>query len=304
MHTHLGKLRLTIEENKIMKRYNQLAALVSVGTLLAAGCGNKAPSGITVAGSNTMVNLGQAWAEEFGKTAGNPSVSVQGGGSGTGITALIGGTTEIAEASRAMKPAEIEAAKAKGFTPREIVVAQDGLSVIVNEKSPIAKLTFAQLSDIFTGKASDWKAFGGQPGRITVVSRDKSSGSYDFFLNHVLRNGDEKNTAIQYAPSAQQQQSSQAIVQEVKTNPGAVGYVGLGYVNSPGIKVVNVAKTAPGPYVAPSTKTVLDKTYPVSRPLYFYTKGEPTGDEKKFVDYVLSPEGQAVVSKLEFVPVK
>ena len=295
-----------------MSRHIQLAALVSVATLLAAGCGTKAPStggtsksgGVTVKGSDTMVNLGQAWAEDFGKVAGNPSVSVQGGGSGTGITALLGGTTDIAEASRAMKPAEIEAAKAKGFTPKEIVVAQDGLSVIVNEKSPIAKLTFAQLSDIFSGKASDWAAVGGQPGKITIVSRDKSSGSYDFFLNHVLRNGDEKNTAIQYAPSAQMQQSSQAIVQEVKTNPGSIGYVGLEYAQAPGVKIVKVAKTASGPFVLPNAKSVLDKSYPISRSLFFYTKGEPAGDEKKFVDFVLSPEGQTVVTKLEFVPVK
>lgn len=286
-----------------MKQNFGLAALVTAATVLAAGCGNMAP-GIKVAGSNTMVNLGQAWAEEFDKTAGNASVSVQGGGSGTGITALVAGEIDVAESSRAMKPAEIDAAKAKGFTPKEIVVAQDGLSVIVNEKNPVAKLTFAQLGDIFTGKSSDWKVVGGQAGKVTIVSRDKSSGSYDFFLNHVLRNGDEKNTSVQYAASAQQQQSSQAIVQEVKTNAGAIGYVGLGYAHAPGVKVIAVAKTAAGPFVLPSTESVLNKTYPVSRPLFFYTKGDPTGDEKKFVDYVLSPEGQAVVSKLEFVPVK
>lgn len=296
----------------MMKRKLQSIALISA-LAFAAGCGNKTPSGapptatgrgISLSGSNTMVNLGQAWAEEFGKTASNPSVSVQGVGSGPGIAALIGGSTDIAEASRAMKPAEIEAAKAKGFTPKEIVVAQDGLSVIVNASNPIKKLTFAQLSDIFSGKVTDWKEVGGNAGRITIVSRDKSSGSYDFFLNHVMRNGDEKNDKIQYSASAQQQQSSQAIVQEVKTNVGGIGYVGLGYVKSPGIAALSVAKTAAGPYVAPSVATVLDKTYPVSRPLFFYTKGEPTGDIKKFVDYVLSADGQAVVSKLEFVQIK
>jgi phosphate transport system substrate-binding protein len=285
-----------------MKNHFQWVALLSAAALLASGC-NKAP-GIKITGSNTMVNLGQAWAEDFNKTPGNPSVSVQGGGSGNGITALISGDTDIAESSRAMKPAEIEAAKAKGFTPTEIIVAQDGLSVIVNKSNPVGKLTFAQLSGIFTGIVTDWKDVGGKPGRITLVSRDKSSGSYDFFLNHVLRNGDEKNSAIQYAASAQQQQSSQAIVQEATTNANAIGYVGLGYTQSQGIKVVSVAKDAAGPFVVPSTKTVMDKTYPVSRPLYFYTKGEPVGDAKKFVDFALGAEGQAVVGKLEFVPVK
>jgi phosphate transport system substrate-binding protein len=291
-----------------MKRQFQCAVFLSA-VALVAGCGGKpgAPGkaqSISVSGSNTMINLGQAWAQAFGDVAGNPSVSVQGGGSGTGITALIAGSADIAEASRAMKPAEIDQAKAKGFTPKEIVVAQDGLSVIVNAANPVQKLTFAQLSDIFTGKVTDWKDVGGKPGKITIVSRDKSSGSYDFFLNQVMRNGDEKNDNIQYSASAQQQQSSQAIVQEAKTNVGAIGYVGLGYVKSPGIKAVPVAKTAAGPYVAPSTETVLNKTYPVSRPLFFYTKGEPTGAVKKFVDYVLSADGQSEVSKLEFVPIK
>lgn len=298
-----------------MKRQLTSAAWMAVIALLS-GCANKGSSGpstpstpskaqgINVSGSNTMVNLGQAWAEDFDKVPGNPSVSVQGVGSGAGITALIAGTIDIAESSRKMKPAEVASAKAKGFTPAETVVAQDGLSVIVNTANPIQKLTFAQLSDIFTGKVTDWKDLGGKPGRITLVSRDKSSGSYDFFLNQVMRNGDEKNDKIQYSGSAQQQQSSQAIVQEVKANTGAIGYVGLGYVNTPGIRALPIAKTTAGPYVSPSVASVLDKTYPVSRPLYFYTKGEATGDIKKFVDYALSAEGQAVVTKLEFVPIK
>lgn len=292
-----------------MKQIIKLVAIAAASGLVAGGCG-KGPGGtgnakgITVQGSNTMVNLGQAWAEGFGSGSGKPSVSVQGGGSGTGITALLDGSTDIAESSRSMKPAEIEAAKAKGFTPKEIIVAQDGLTIIVNKANPVAKLTFKQLGGIFSGKITDWKDAGGAPGRITLVSRDKSSGTYDFFLNHVLRDGDEKNISIQYAASARMEQSSQAIVQEVSANAGSIGYVGLGYAQASGIKALSVAKDPAGPYVTPSLESVMDKTYPVSRPLFFYTRGEPAGDVKTFVDYVLSAKGQGEVSKLEFVPIK
>jgi phosphate transport system substrate-binding protein len=300
-----------------MKTYLNLTVLMASAAVAIAGCGKPASNNtsssagnpgeagsITVTGSTTVLPLSQAWAENFMKIAGNPSVSVSSGGSGVGITALINGTTDIAQSSRAMKSEEIAQAKAKGFSPVETTVAKDGLSVIVNKANPVAKLTIPQLSGIFTGKISDWEQVGGRPGRITIVSRDKSSGSYDFFLGHVLRQGNEKDISIQFAPAAQQQQSNQAIVAEVSRNPDGIGYVGLGYIHGPGIKTVAVAKTAAEKFVTPSMESVLAGTYPIARPLYYYTHGEPSGAVKQFLDYALSADGQAVVARLDYVPVK
>ncbi|HEY3267710.1 MAG TPA: phosphate ABC transporter substrate-binding protein [Armatimonadota bacterium] len=300
-----------------MKQFSQCGLLLAAAAISVAGCNKPATSqnggspgspatpaaGITVKGSDTMVNLGQAWAEEFQKTPGNPAVSVQGGGSGTGVAALLNKSTSIAEMSRAMKPEEISSAKAKGITAVETIVARDGLSVIVNKDNPVEKLSIPQLSQIFQGKYSNWKQVGGPDLPITLQSRDKSSGSFDFFLNHVLRHGNDKGPE-QYAAFARLQPSSQSIVKEVENNKGAIGYVGLGYVKGAKIKDLAVSKTDAGPFVKPTVDTVLGGTYPIARPLYFYTDGQPAGDVKKYVDFVLSPAGQAVVTSMDFVPVK
>ncbi|NCO43260.1 MAG: phosphate-binding protein [Armatimonadetes bacterium CG_4_10_14_3_um_filter_66_18] len=281
------------------------------GLLLVGGCsrptepgpGAKAGTGetqsIQIKGSDTMVNLGQAWAETFGKKTGT-QVAVTGGGSGTGIAALINGTCDIAEASRKMEPAEVEQAKATGFEPKEFRVALDGLAVVVNPANPVSKLTRAQLADIFTGKTKNWKEVGGKDSEIVLLSREVNSGTHVYFKEHVLRGGD-KNSKAEFAPAALLQPSSQAIADEVTQNPKAIGYYGMGYLSSKQ-KALAVASTSTDPYVEPRSANVVDGSYSISRPLMFYTKGEPTGAVKEYLDFVLGPEGQKVVEEQEFVP--
>lgn len=273
---------------------------------LAAGCrkpSSEAAGSIEVKGSDTMVNLGQAWSEAFAADASRPEVTVEGGGSGTGIAALIEKNTDIAESSREMEPQEIELAKAKGVTPVATVVAQDGLSVIVHPDNPVRSLTIKQLSDIYTGTVTNWKQVGGRDERIAVLSREKNSGTHLFFLEHVVRMG-RKDDSIQFAPSAQMQPSSSALVQQVASTRNAIGYVGLGYAAAAKVRELGIAVKPGDKPVTPSQQSVLDKSYPISRPLYFYTDGPPAGKVKEFVDFVLSPEGQEIVAKMEFVPVR
>ncbi|MEW6368704.1 MAG: phosphate ABC transporter substrate-binding protein [Acidobacteriota bacterium] len=257
---------------------------------------------LQIKGSDTMVNLGQAWAQEFTKGHPEANVAVTGGGSGTGIAALINGTADICESSRVMEAKELTLAAEKGVSPREHIVALDGLAVIVHPSNPVSRLTIAQLRDIFMGRLTDWKDVGGNPGTIVVLSREVNSGTHVFFKEHVLRMGNAKG-AEEFAPSALLMPSSQAIADEAAQNPQAIGYYGMGYI-SPSQKVIAVAKTDKDPYVAPATSSVLDNSYPISRPLYLYTNGEPKGLVKEFVDFAFSAEGQAVVSKIEFVPIK
>lgn len=297
-------------------RYVLAAAFLS-GLMILSGCGKKSetnapastakPAGqqtsIEVKGSDTMVNLGQAWAEAYQKAHPDVGISVTGGGSGTGITALISGTTDIAESSREMDPKEVAEATKSGRTPKQFVVARDGVSVVVNPSNPLSKLTIAQLSDIFTGKVTNWKQFGGPDLAIVVLSRDTSSGTHVFFLEHVVRKGNAKGPE-QYAKTTLFLPSSQAIAQEVANNKAAVGYIGMGYVTPGKQKTIAVAKDANSPYVEPTPQNVINNTYPVARPLYFYTPGEPTAKVKDYIDFVLSDDGQRVVVKKEFVPIR
>lgn len=278
----------------------KLFVLVGV-CLLIAGC-SRTPQkkAIQINGSDTMVNLGQAWAEQFMKENKGASVSVTGGGSGTGIAALIDGRTDICEASRAMKPEEISAAEAKGVHPKETTVAWDGIAVVVNKANPVSKLTFAQLRDIFMGTVKNWKDVGGADEKIVILSREVSSGTHIYFKENILMRGDPKGKE-EYADTAQFLNSTQDIVNQVQAVAGAVGYVGLGYISDK-LKVVEVAKDEKSPFVAASVKAVLDNSYPISRKLFMYTNGEPKGEVKAFLDFVLSPDGQSVVAKLGFVP--
>ncbi|MCX6377065.1 MAG: phosphate ABC transporter substrate-binding protein [Armatimonadetes bacterium] len=285
-----------------MKR---LGALLAVAAILLAiqGCSRpKAGGTVQIKGSDTMVNLAQAWAEAYAKDHPDANITVTGGGSGTGIAALINGDTSIATASREMKPEELDQARSKGMNPQQFTVARDGLSVIVNPANPVSKLTIAQLSDIYTGKVGNWKQVGGADEKIVVLSRDKSSGTHVFFLEHVVRKGNAKGPE-EYAAPVLMLPSSQGIADEVAGNKAAIGYVGMGYVNKLKHKPVAVAKDAKSPYVEPTEQNVLNGTYPVARPLYFYTPNAPTGAEKDFIDFVLSPAGQKIVEQQDFVPV-
>jgi phosphate transport system substrate-binding protein len=216
---------------------------------------------------------------------------------------MINGTADVAMASREMEPKEIQQMKAKGADPNEIIVARDAVAVVINPSNPVSKLTMDQLSDIYTGKITNWKQLGGKDQPIVALSRDKNSGTHVYFLEHVLRHGNAKGPE-EYASEVLMMPSSQAIADEVKTNQAAIGYFGLGYLNKKAQKPVAVAKSAGSAYVEPSEKTVLSGQYPISRPLYLYTNGKPKGSIAKFVDFVLSSKGQSLVLKEGFVPLK
>jgi phosphate transport system substrate-binding protein len=265
------------------------ATAVVTSTAAAAGT-------ITVKGSDTMVLLGQRWAEQYMAKAPATSIQVTGGGSGTGISALINGTTDICEASRPMSDAEKNNLKERyQSTGVEIPVARDGLSVYVNAANPVKELDMEQLRLIFTGKITNWKELGGKDGKIILYSRENSSGTYVFFKEHVLKNAD-------YSSRAQSMPGTAAVVNAVAREKNSIGYGGAAYAK--GIRVLNVKKDASSAAVSPDLKHVQDGTYPLSRPLYFYVRNPPAGEMKTFIDWVLSPPGQEIVSKVGYFPIK
>lgn len=250
-------------------------------------------------GSDTLVNVALAWAEAYQKVNPSVSIAVTGGGSGTGIAALINGTVDIANASRDIKEDEIEAARANGIEPVEFVVAIDALAVIVNPENPVNELTISQLADIFTGRVTNWRDVGGNDAPIILVSRESNSGTHVYFLEEVVRQGDSANTDI-FAAKTLLMPSSVGITSEVSRNPNAIGYDGLGYVTE-GEKIIAVANDSESPYVFPTVETGADGSYPLARNLYMYTASEPTGVIAEYLDWLRGPEGQQIVSELGFV---
>lgn len=253
-------------------------------------------------GSDTMVNLALAWAEAYQPAHPEVTLSVTGGGSGTGISALISGTTDIANASRAIKPEEMEAAHANGIEPLETVVARDAIAIIVHKDNPVSQLTLQQISDIYTGKLNNWAELGGEDRPIVRLSRETNSGTHVYFLETVLRMGDPASTLL-FDPRTLLLPSSEGITSEVRDNPNAIGYDGLGYVTED-VKIIAVAATQAGPYVLPSAESVNAGSYPISRDLYIYTNGQPQGALQAFVAWLLSAPAQQIVLDLGFVPVK
>ena len=250
----------------------------------------------TVKGSDTMGVLGPRWAEEYMRKHPATTIQVTGGGSGTGISALINGTTDVCEASRAMKDAEKkQLAEKAGAPPVETIVARDGLSVYVNASNPLNELTMAQLKMIFTGKATSWKDVGGPDAKIIPYSRENSSGTYVFFKEHVLANAD-------YTPRAQAMPGTAAVVNAVSKEKFGIGYGGAAYAK--GIKVLKIKKDAGSPAIAADDATIKSGTYPLSRPLFFYVRANPSAEIKAFTDWVLSPEGQGIVIKVGYFPIK
>jgi phosphate transport system substrate-binding protein len=289
-----------------------LLGLLLIGLFfLAVGCrGSGSPfdpaSGGTVQaienkGSDTLVNLALAWAEEYIALRPDIRISVTGGGSGTGIAAMINGTVDIANASRAMKSVEVDAAKENGITPVEFVVARDAIAVVVNPTNPVNELTIQQISDMYTAKITNWSQVGGPDRPIVLLSRESNSGTYVYFLENVIRQGDKKSDLL-FSPDTLLMPSSEGISAEIRQNPNAIGYDGLGYVTHDQ-KVIGVARDAGCPHVLPSVATVNDGSYPISRPLYMYTAGEPEGEIKTYMEWILS-DGQALVSVLGFVPLE
>jgi len=285
----------------MLKKIGIIALTISIilfsMALSSCGRGKKA---IQIKGSDTMVNLGQAWAEAFMQKNPSIAIAITGGGSGTGIAALIEGTTDITQASRNMEPKEIALAEKRGVHPNEIHVANDGITIVVHPSNSVSKLTLKQLSGIYTGKIKNWKELGGVDQKIVTLSRERNSGTHVFFLEHVIKLGNPKSSN-EFAPSALMMPSSQAIIEEVSANPQAIGYVGLGYLTAKE-KALAIARDNNSPYVQPSIQSVTSKQYPISRSLLFYTNGEPNAKIKPFIDFVLSKAGQAIVLKMDFIP--
>jgi phosphate transport system substrate-binding protein len=253
---------------------------------------------LTIKGSDTMVNLVGNWAEAFIDKNPTEDISVTGGGTGAGMAALINGTANIAAASRVIKSEELSSAKAKGFTPKEITVARDGITIIANLNNPVKTLTMDQLAKIYTGVYTNWKQVGGANGKIILFSRESSSGTYSFFQEHVLKKQD-------FTVNAKLLPATSAIIQEVSSTKNAIGYVGLGYADKAKNKVKELAikKTLSAPAVLPSEKTIRNNAYPISRPLYLYVKTLSNKSVNKFVKFTLSPEGQTIVKESGFVKV-
>ena len=249
-----------------------------------------------------MVNLALAWAEAYGQFRPEVQVAVTGGGSGTGIAALINGTVDMANASRRIKEAERDNAQANGIEPVEQVVAGDAIAVVVYPGNPVDGLTIPQLSAIFSGQVTNWREVGGEDRPIVLLSRESNSGTHVFFLEEVVRQGDKEDKTL-FSPDTLLMPSSEGISAEVRQNPNAIGYDGLGYVTHDQ-KVVAVAPSEGDPLVMPTVETVKDGSYPIARGLYIYTDGEPQGAILEYMDWILGPEGQAIVQDLGFVPLQ
>ncbi|MEI6308684.1 MAG: phosphate ABC transporter substrate-binding protein [bacterium] len=301
-----------------MSRIARIIALLLSVSLLLAACGTPASTSptipsptassaspsqeggtIVVKGSDTMVNLASAWAEDYMAERQKVRITVSGGGSGIGIAALLNKTTDICNNSRPLKQEEIDKAQAGGIDPVSTIVAKDGVAVVVNPSNPISELYLEQLAAIFGGKITNWKELGGADSEIVVLSRDNNSGTHVFFKEHVVQLKDKK---AEYGPMVQFLPTSQAIADEVARNAKAIGYYGLGYLS--GQQKALAVKTATSPAVLPSIAAVLDNSYPVSRPLFCTTNGQPKGAMQDYLAWILGPKGQEIVRSLDFVPIQ
>ena len=256
-------------------------------------------SSITIKGSDTMVHLVSNWAEAFMSKNPDVEVSVTGGGSGTGIAALLNGTTDICAASRKIKSKELELALQENIHPRGIAVAKDGIAVVVHPDNPVNELTLDQLGRIFIDPAARWSDFGGPDEKILVLSRESSSGTYVFFQEMVLKKKD-------YLQDAKLLPATSAVIQSASTDKTAIGYVGLGYALAAKdkVKIIAIKADAESPAILPSDDTVKSGQYPIARDLYFYVEVEPKGTTKQFVDFCLSAEGQTIVTDAGYVAVQ
>ncbi len=282
-----------------MRRGTTMLVLAAALTA-ATGCGGGGSEGggrskaITIKGSDTMVILGQRWAETYMKLNPGSTIQVTGGGSGTGIAALINGGTDICEASRPMKDKEKEQVRARhGRDVKEIPVALDGVAIYINKSSPIEVLTQAQLKGIYTGKITNWREVGGQDGKIVPYSRENNSGTYVFFKEHVLQNED-------FAREIQTLPGTAAVVNAVSKDPSSLGYGGVAYGTE--IREIPVKRDDTSEAFRPTLENVQSRKYPLSRHLFFYTIGEPGGEVKAFIDWVLGPEGQKVCQEVGYYP--
>jgi phosphate transport system substrate-binding protein len=268
-----------------MKKFSLLlAALALVSTASAQK--------LVIKGSDTLgAKLVPTLAEEY--KAKNPAVSfeIAAEGSTTGIAAIIDGTAQIGMSSRRAKTTEVSAAQAKGVTMNPIIVAYDGIAIIVNANCPVKNLTKRQVEQIFAGDITDWSAVGGPAGKISIYTRNTSSGTYSDFKDLAMKKRD-------YASSSQKMAGNEQITSEVGKNPNGIGYVGLAYIHDAGIKVVSIEG------LVPDKASVLSKKYPYARPTFYYTNGDATGEAAKFIEFTLSDEGQKICEKIGFVSIR
>jgi len=282
-----------------MKNRYLAMGMAITGILGLIGCGagpeNQAKS-ITIKGSDTMVIMGQRWAETYMGIHPDARIQVTGGGSGTGIAALINGGTDICEASRPMKDKEKEQVRNRhGKDVSEMPVALDGIAIYLHESNPLPDMTTAQLKGIYTGKITNWRDVGGKDARIVVYSRENNSGTYVFFKEHVLENED-------FAREIQTLPGTAAVVNAVAKDPASIGYGGIAYAS--GIRAVPIKRDDTAEPVEVSLETVQNGRYPLSRQLFFYTIGEPQGPVKEFIDWALSPEGQKICEAVGYYPLR
>jgi len=276
-----------------MKKINKTVAALIAMVLVAGTAFSQ--SKITVKGSDTMVILAQKWAELYMKNNQSTIVQVTGGGSGVGITALINGTTDIADASRPMKQTEIDKLKGRYNTLGvEIKCAKDGVTIFLNEANKVNELTLQQLSDIYTGKIRNWKELGGADAEIRLYGRENSSGTYVFFHDEVVK--------ADYASTVQSLPGTAAVVNAVKKDVNGIGYGGAAY--AVGVKHAYVKKDASSKAFVPTAESIAKNDYPITRYLYMYLRNRPTGETKKYIDWILGPEGQSIVTEVGYFPVK
>lgn len=279
-----------------MRRAVPAAAALALAALALAGCGSAREQALTIKGSDTMVILGQRWAEAYMEAHPGRVVQVTGGGSGTGLAALINGTTDICQSSRPIKDEENDQLRARyGERAHEILVARDGLSIYVHESNPVKELSIAQLRGVYDGSVKNWKELGGPDAPITLYGRENSSGTYAYFKEHVLEKQD-------FAAAVQTLPGTAAVVNAVSQEPRGIGYGGAAYAK--GVREVAVKRDDASPAILPSRETVLDGSYPISRGLFYYTRRAPQGAVKEFVDYALSEEGQKLVIAVGYFPIR
>jgi phosphate transport system substrate-binding protein len=276
-----------------MKKNKILPIMLGIAILISAT--GFSQEKITVKGSDTMVILAQKWAELYMKNNPSATIQVTGGGSGVGITALINGTTDICNSSRPMKQTEIEKLKARYNTLGvQIPCAKDGITIFLNEANKVQELTIKQLSDIYSGKVKNWKDVGGNDAEIRVYGRENSSGTYVFFHDEVVK--------ADYAANVQTLPGTAAVVNAVKKDVNGIGYGGAAY--AVGVKHAKIKKDANSPAFLPTAESIGKGEYPMTRYLYMYLRNRPTGGTKKYIDWILSAEGQAVVTEVGYFPYK
>ncbi len=287
-----------------------LAWTTAVALLAApAGCGRRArdvevaPGGIRIIGSTTVLPLAERWRAEYNREHPEVAIAVSGGGSGTGIKALISRTAEIAMSSRDIHEDEVARAREAGVDPAEHLVAYDGMAVIVHPTNPLEQISVEMLSDIYTGRVTEWDQVGVPGlGRIQAVSRDAASGTYEAFKELVVQLA-ETDRSRDYSPAVLKQASNAAIVALVGQTRAAIGYVGLGYLDD-SVKALRVAPMGGQEAVSPTMENVMAGRYPLARELHFYTDAAPSRQVREFIDWVRGEQGQRIVEELGFVPVR